>query len=94
QEPWDQEHFEHLLGKFIVATDQPFTLVEEPEFGELLQYVDKHTGRVLEIPKEKSVKGKTMKMGDELEKKLTAMFAVSVFSRIANENGASLVIEK
>jgi hypothetical protein len=35
-----------------------------------------------------------MKMGDELEKELTAMFAVIVFSRIANENGASLVIEK
>jgi hypothetical protein len=63
-----------------VATDQPFTLVEEPEFGELLQYVHKHTGRVLEIPKEKSVKGKIMKMGDELEKELTAMFAVRVFT--------------
>ncbi|KAJ7742205.1 hypothetical protein B0H14DRAFT_2637681 [Mycena olivaceomarginata] len=35
-----------------------------------------------------------MKMGDELEKELTAMFTVIVFSRIANENGASLVIEK
>ncbi|KAJ7782173.1 hypothetical protein B0H14DRAFT_2400862, partial [Mycena olivaceomarginata] len=62
---------ERLLGKFIVATDQPFTLVEEPEFRVRLQYVHKHTGRVLEIPKAKSVKGKIMKMGDELEKELT-----------------------
>jgi hypothetical protein len=54
----------------------------------------KHTGRVLEIPKEKSVKGKMMKMGDELEKELTVMFAVRVFSRITNKTGTSLVVEK
>ncbi|KAJ7871867.1 hypothetical protein B0H14DRAFT_3131744 [Mycena olivaceomarginata] len=75
QEPWDQEHFERLLGKFIVAMDQLFTLVQEPEFGELLQYMHKHTGRVPEILKEKSVKGKIMKIGNELENELTAMFA-------------------
>lgn len=79
QDPWDQEHFERLLGKFVAATDQPFTLVEEPEFQELLQYVHKHTGRVLVIPGEKSVKSKITKMGGELEQELIAMFAVSVF---------------
>ncbi|KAI9512638.1 hypothetical protein F5148DRAFT_1279546 [Russula earlei] len=30
--PWDQEMFEDLLAKWIVATDQPFYTVNEPEF--------------------------------------------------------------
>ncbi|KAJ7792056.1 hypothetical protein B0H14DRAFT_2624400 [Mycena olivaceomarginata] len=68
QELWDQDHFERLLEKFIVAMDQPFTLVEELSLGSYFNIV-------LEIPKEKSVKGKIMKMGDKLEKELTAMFA-------------------
>jgi hypothetical protein len=38
QEPWDQEHFEDLLAKWIAACDQPFTIVSEPEFRALLEY--------------------------------------------------------
>ncbi|KAJ7143233.1 hypothetical protein C8R46DRAFT_1046247 [Mycena filopes] len=38
KEPWNQSHFEELLAKWIAATDQPFSVVEEPEFKTLLRY--------------------------------------------------------
>jgi len=37
--PWDQDHFEELLAKWIITMDQPFYTVEEPEFQELLMYM-------------------------------------------------------
>ncbi|KAJ6539852.1 hypothetical protein DFH09DRAFT_861793, partial [Mycena vulgaris] len=43
KEPWNQSHFEDLLAKWIAATDQPFSVVEEPEFKALLQYVHHHS---------------------------------------------------
>ncbi|KAJ6559622.1 hypothetical protein B0H19DRAFT_905208, partial [Mycena capillaripes] len=35
---WNQAKFESLLTEWIVATDQPFDTVEQPEFRRLLQY--------------------------------------------------------
>lgn len=33
---WDQDRFEDLLTKWIVATDQPFDTVDNPEFRDLM----------------------------------------------------------
>jgi hypothetical protein len=56
QEPWDQNHFEELLAKWIASCDQPFSVVLEPEFRALLNYVHYHSGRVLRIPGPKAVR--------------------------------------
>ncbi|KAH8922865.1 hypothetical protein BT69DRAFT_206926 [Atractiella rhizophila] len=36
---FEQQVFDDLLQKFIVSTDQAFSLTENPEFRELIQYV-------------------------------------------------------
>jgi hypothetical protein len=38
EENWDQEKFEQLLTEWMVACDQPFEEVEQPEFRRLLEY--------------------------------------------------------
>ncbi|KAJ7488756.1 hypothetical protein B0H11DRAFT_1912906 [Mycena galericulata] len=38
EEPWNQQHFEDLLAKWVAACDQPFSAVDALEFRELLQY--------------------------------------------------------
>ncbi|KAJ7719471.1 hypothetical protein B0H14DRAFT_2643028 [Mycena olivaceomarginata] len=55
--------------------DQPFTLVEELSLGSYFNMCINTPVEFWRYPKEKSVKGKIMKMGDKLEKELTAMFA-------------------
>lgn len=39
QGPWSQERFEMLLTNWIIATDQPFSTVDDIKFWELLMYV-------------------------------------------------------
>lgn len=60
--PWDQDRFEDLLAKWVVATDQPFYTVEEPEFRDLLMYTH-HPSPKLKIPHRDAVKSRIMKMG-------------------------------
>ncbi|KAF8224541.1 hypothetical protein L208DRAFT_1015671, partial [Tricholoma matsutake] len=48
-EPWSQEKFEELLTKWIVASDQPFEEVENPEFANLLNYINRSPSS-LKIP--------------------------------------------
>ncbi|KAF5335031.1 hypothetical protein D9758_016187 [Tetrapyrgos nigripes] len=45
-EPWNQERFEELLVKWLVASNQPFSEVEQVEFIELLQYVHHNGGKL------------------------------------------------
>lgn len=77
QEPWNQSHFEELLAKWIAVTDQPFSVVEEPEFKTLLNYLHHHSTRILALPSAETIRRRIMTMGVEIEKKLTDMFAVS-----------------
>ena len=62
--PWDQEMFKDLLAKWIVATDQPFSTVDEPEFCTLLAYAH-HPSPELKIPHRNAVKRCVMKMGED-----------------------------
>jgi hypothetical protein len=75
QEPWDQEKFEDLLTKWIVASDQPFDEVENPELSELLNYVN-HSASPLKIPGRFTVKRRVMKMGAEGVQYMKDLFAV------------------
>jgi len=76
QEPWNQEKFEQLLVKWLVACDQPFTEVEQEEFIELLQYVH-HSGGQLHIPKSDAIRQKVIKLGDQTIGEIHDMFTVS-----------------
>ncbi|KAJ7932220.1 hypothetical protein B0H13DRAFT_1520766, partial [Mycena leptocephala] len=49
EEPWDQEHFEELLAKWVAACDQPFSAVDDVEFRELLQYTHHPARKPLKI---------------------------------------------
>lgn len=76
QEPWNQEHFEDLLAKWVAACDQPFAAVDAPEFRELLQYTHLPARRKLKIPHAQSVKLRIDKMSEEMVEGLTEMFKV------------------
>lgn len=73
--PWSQDKFKELLTSWVVASDQPFTEVENPEFVEMLSYVCS-SATPLEIPGRNSVKRSVMKMADEGIKETKKMFAV------------------
>jgi hypothetical protein len=73
--PWDQEKFEDLLAKWIVATDQPFFTVEEPEFRALLAYIH-HPSPNLKIPHRDAIRRRIMKMGDDTIQATKQMFMV------------------
>jgi hypothetical protein len=73
--PWDQDRFEELLAKWIVATDQPFYTVEEPEFRDLLMYTH-HPSPKLKIPHRDTVKRRIIKMGAASIEATKQMFQV------------------
>jgi len=73
--PWDQEKFEVLLAKWIVATDQPFHTVDNPEFRELLTCAH-HPLPELKIPHQNVVKRHIMKMGEDTIEATKESFAV------------------
>ncbi len=73
--PWDQERFEDLLVKWIVATDQPFHTVDEPEFRKLMTYAH-HPSPELKIPHRNAVKRRVMKMGEDTVRATKESFAV------------------
>jgi len=77
EESWNQDIFEDTLARWIVACDQPFTTVKDPEFCELLQYVHQPGKEILRIPDDKSIRRRIMKMGEDMQAKLKAQFAVS-----------------
>ena len=72
--PWDQEKFEDLLAKWIVATDQPFYTVDDPEFRDFVMYT--HHPATLHIPHRNTIKKRVMKMGDDMRNIVKHMFRV------------------
>jgi hypothetical protein len=59
---WNQDKFEDLLVKWLVACDQPLDKVEKPEFNAFIEYT--HQG-LLHIPGQMAIKCCIMKMGDK-----------------------------
>jgi hypothetical protein len=76
QEPWNQQKFEELLMKFIVATDQPFTLTKEQSFRDLLQCTHHYATASLKIPGPTTVKSRVMELGAEVIEGLKSEIAV------------------
>jgi len=64
-----------MLAKWIVATDQPFYTVEDPEFQDLLMYTH-HPSPNLKIPHRNAVKTRVMKMGYDAVEATKRMFLV------------------
>jgi hypothetical protein len=62
--------------KFIVATDQPFTLTKEQTFRDLLQCTHHHATASLKIPGPTTVKSRVMELGKEVIEGLKAEIAV------------------
>ena len=62
--PWDQEKFDDLLAQWIIATDQPFDTVDQPEFHTLLTCAH-HPSPELKIPYCDAVRRRIMKMGED-----------------------------
>jgi len=84
QLPWDQERFEDLLIKLIVACDQPFDEVEKPEFISMMEY-----GRDLNmfsLPKRLGVRRQVMKLGEETIQETKDLFAVCPFFHLFHLN--------
>ena len=75
QGPWDQDWFEELLTKWIVATDQPFDTVDNPEFRELMSYIH-HPAPAIHIPGCHAIQRRAMKMGEDGIKATKKMFVV------------------
>ncbi|ESK82482.1 hypothetical protein Moror_8534 [Moniliophthora roreri MCA 2997] len=67
------EKFEQLLAEWIVACDQPFDKVTKPEFWALLTYTH-HPSPTLNIPGQKAIQNRIMKMGESLREELKALF--------------------
>ncbi len=72
---WDQDRFEDLLEKWIIAMDQPFYTVNNPKFHSLLTYTH-HLLPTLEIQYHNAVKRWIMKMGDNTIEAIKHMFKV------------------
>ena len=73
--PWDQERFDDLLAKWIVATDQPFSMVDEPEFRMMLSCAH-HPPPELKIPHRNAVRRRIMRMGEDSIEATKEMFTV------------------
>jgi hypothetical protein len=70
QVPWDKQHFDDLVAKWVAACDQPFTAVKKPEFREMLQYAALHPAeKPIMIPKREAVKSR-------IQEELSAIFLV------------------
>ena len=73
---WDQDTFERLLSKWIVACDQPFNEVEKPEFRRLLEYT--HLRPSLHVPHRAAVTKRVIKMGEDTIKDVKKMIEVFI----------------
>ncbi|OCB88219.1 hypothetical protein A7U60_g4624 [Sanghuangporus baumii] len=71
-EPWDHTEFKRRLIRWIVATDQPFTVVEDDEFRTFLEYTHRGQAKLL-IPSADTVKRTVKEMKLELFEKTKSM---------------------
>lgn len=83
QEPWDQQHFEGLIAKWVAVCDQPFTAVNAPEFREMLQYAHR---KPLQLPHHQAVKERIEKMSKEMQGGLKKIFAVRLCTTTDHRN--------
>jgi hypothetical protein len=65
-----------MLAKWIVATDQPFSVVDDPELRDLLSYTH-HPSPTLKIPHRDAIKRRIMRMCDDTISATKQMFEVS-----------------
>jgi hypothetical protein len=63
------------LTKWVIASDQPFEEVENPELSELLNYINRSASS-LKIPSHFTVKRRVMKMGAEGQQDMKDLFVV------------------
>jgi len=71
---FDQKQFDQYLHEWIVAANQPFDAIENPEFRRLLEYTHLRPG--LHIPSASTAKRCIMKMGDDTIQGIKDMVAV------------------
>jgi hypothetical protein len=75
QVPWDEEHFNDLVAKWVATCNQPFAAVNKPEFREMLQYAALHPAdKPIVIPKREAVKARIHAMEKEMVEELSAIF--------------------
>ena len=74
--PWDQVKFEDMLAKWLVATDQPFSTVDDPEFRDFLTYAH-HPAPNLKIPHRDAIKRRVMRMYEDTIRATRQMFQAS-----------------
>ena len=77
QDPWDQDKLKQLIVEWVVACDQPFKEVDQPEFQEMLIYAH-HLAPDLKIPHQDAIKRRIMKMGEDSIESTREMFAISL----------------
>jgi hypothetical protein len=66
-----------MLAEWIVLTDQPFDLVDNTTFRDLVTYVH-HPAPELKIPHRDAMKRRVMKLGEETIRSTRKMFAVRI----------------
>ncbi|GLB44045.1 putative protein dimerization activity [Lyophyllum shimeji] len=71
--PWDQEKFEELITKWVIACDQPFDAVEKPEYIDMMNYAH-HPASSIKLPSREGVRRRVMKMGEDTVKGIRKMF--------------------
>lgn len=91
QEPWDQEHFEHLLAKWVAACDQPFSAVDDQEFRELLKYTHHPAKKTLKIPHAQSIRTRIDKMGEEMVAALAEIFKACHYLKLDHRLNTDLL---
>jgi hypothetical protein len=64
-----------MLAEWIVLTDQPFDIVDNPAFRELVTYVH-HPAPELKIPHRDAMRRRIMKLGEDTIQSTKQMFAV------------------
>jgi hypothetical protein len=84
QEPWDQEHLEHLLAKWVATCDQPFSAVDDEEFRELLKYTHHPAKNPLKIPHAQAIRTRIDKMGEEMIAALAEIFKACHYSKLVH----------
>ncbi|KZW00766.1 hypothetical protein EXIGLDRAFT_694744 [Exidia glandulosa HHB12029] len=76
-EEFNQKKFEALLVDWVVASDQPFTEPEQPQFKAMLEYL--HTRGELKIPGRTTIKDRVMGLGSVTVGKVKEMIKVRSF---------------
>ncbi|KZV78298.1 hypothetical protein EXIGLDRAFT_709898 [Exidia glandulosa HHB12029] len=77
-EEFDQKKIEALLVDWVVASDQPFTEPEQPQFKAMLKYL--HTRGELKIPGRTTIKDLVMGLGSVTVGKVKEMIKIALLA--------------